>query len=231
MARLSARSYHPGVPSPSKNDRVRQSPTLPGPVERLVTEFGRLPGIGRRSAERLAFHIVKAEAADALRLAEALREVKQSVGHCSICFNFADDQLCALCAEPRRDATTVMVVEQPKDLITMEFTGMYRGLYHVLMGRINPLEGIGPGDLTIAEFLRRIDDPAANARGERVAEVILALNPTLEGDGTGLYLAAELGKRGVRVTRLARGLAPGSRLELANKAVLAEALEDRREMR
>ncbi|MBL8747009.1 MAG: recombination protein RecR [Phycisphaerae bacterium] len=199
-------------------------------MERLVAEFARLPGIGRRTAERLAFHIVKSDSSEALRLAEAVQEVKRSVKHCSVCFNFTDDRLCSICADPRRDASTVMVVEQPRDLIAMEFTGMYRGVYHVLMGRLSPLEGIGPGDLTFAELARRIDDPGLNSRGEVVAELILALNPTLEGDGTGLYVASELKSRKVKITRLARGLATGSRLELANKAVLSDALEERREV-
>lgn len=200
----------------------------PAPVDRLVGEFAKLPGIGRRSAERLAFHILKNSAPDASRLAEAILDVKRSVKHCGVCFNFTDDRVCALCADPRRDPSTVMVVEQPKDLLAMEFTGMYRGVYHVLLGRISPLEGVGPGDLTIDELLRRIDDPSRNAQGHAVGEVILALNPNLESDGTGLYLAQELKSRQVKVTRLARGLASGSTLELSQKAVLADALDGRR---
>jgi recombination protein RecR len=199
-------------------------------VERLVAEFARLPGIGRRTAERLAFHIVKSTVPDATRLADAVHNVKKTVKHCAVCFNFTDDRLCAICANPRRDAATIMVVEQPRDLIAMEFSGMYRGVYHVLMGRVSPLEGIGPEDLTVADLLARIDDPARNARETRVAEVILALNPTLESDGTALLLAEELRPRGVKVTRLARGLAAGARLELASKAVLADALEGRQSM-
>ncbi len=219
--------YNPRVPAKKEPPRLQAGSGLPGPVERLVAEFARLPGIGRRSAERLAFHIVKADGQDALRLADAVREVKRSVKHCEVCFNFTDDRVCPVCADPRRDAGTIMVVEQPKDLIAMEFTGMYRGVYHVLMGRISPLEGVGPGDLTIARLLKRLDEPTTNAQAGRVAEVILALNPTLEGDGTALYLAEEVRKRGVKCTRLARGLAAGSRIELAHKAVLADALEGR----
>lgn len=202
----------------------------PGPVERLVGEFARLPGIGRRTAERLAFHVVKSPATEALRLAEAVQEVKRSVKHCVVCFNFTDGRVCTICENPRRNASMIMAVEQPRDLIAMEFTGMYRGVYHVLMGRVSPLEGIGPEDLTIADLLRRIDDPAANARGVAVAEVILALNPTLESDGTALLLAEEFRSRRVKVTRLSRGLAAGARLELSSKAVLADALEGRQPM-
>jgi len=199
----------------------------PAPVDRLVAEFARLPGIGRRSAERLAFHIMKSSSPEALKLAEAIQEVKRSVKHCSICFNFTDESACALCMGTGRDASTIMVVEQPKDLLAMEFTGMFKGVYHVLMGRISPLEGVGPADVTIADLLRRIDEPARNAQGRAVSEVILALNPTLEGDGTAMYLAEELHQRSVKVTRLARGIASGSQLEMAHKSVLADALEGR----
>lgn len=215
-----------GVKKPYREPGV----SYPGPVERLVDEFARLPGIGRRTAERLAFHVVKSPPAEALRLAEAVQEVKRSVKHCAVCFNFTDDRVCAICADPRRDAATVLVVEQPKDLLAMEFTGMYRGVYHVLMGRVSPLEGIGPGDLTVADLLARVDDPGRNARATPITEVVLALNPTLEGDGTALLLHEELRPRRVRVTRLARGLPAGARLETAHKAVLADALEGRREM-
>lgn len=199
-------------------------------MERLVAAFSKLPGIGRRSAERMTFHILKAPESEALALADAIREIKRSVKHCAVCFNFTDDRLCAICSDPRRDASTVMVVEEPKDLIAMEFSGMYRGVYHVLMGRLSPLDGIGPDDLTLADLLRRVDDPTANARGERVAEVILAMNATLEGDGTALLVAGELNTRPVKVTRLARGLPAGGRLDLANKAVISDAIEGRRPM-
>lgn len=178
----------------------------------------------------MTFHILKAPESEALALADAIREIKRSVKHCAVCFNFTDDRLCAICSDPRRDASTVMVVEEPKDLIAMEFSGMYRGVYHVLMGRLSPLDGIGPDDLTLADLLRRVDDPTANARGERVAEVILAMNATLEGDGTALLVAGELNTRPVKVTRLARGLPAGGRLDLANKAVISDAIEGRRPM-
>ncbi|MBX3358731.1 MAG: recombination mediator RecR [Phycisphaeraceae bacterium] len=213
----------------------------PGTVERLIEEFARLPGIGRRSAERLAFHVLKADKPEALALSRAIEDVKLRVRHCAVCFNLADAEgdadrgLCGICAAAAgaaraRDAGLVMVVEQPKDLISLEQTGMYRGVYHVLMGRMSPMDGVGPGDLTVADLLRRIDEPGINCGGVAVREVILGLNPTLEADGTALYLAEELGKRAVKVTRLARGLPTGSQLEFANKAVLADAIEGRRPM-
>ncbi len=202
----------------------------PAPVERLIVELGRLPGIGRRSAERLAFHLLKASADEAMALSGAIADLKRSVRHCSVCFNLTDEDPCAICGDARRDRSKVLVVEQPKDLIAIEQTGMYRGLYHVLMGRLSPLDGVEPEDLTIPALLRRVDDAAKNAGGEAVAEVILGLNPTLEGDGTAMYLLDELSGRGVTVTRLARGLPAGGSLEFANKAVLADAIEGRQEM-
>jgi recombination protein RecR len=240
---------------------ARPVAAYPESVERLIREFAALPGIGRRSAERLAFHVLKANAPDALRLARAIEDVKSRTRHCAVCFNLADADasstsssttstaasrptrtLCSICAAAGtapgaaagRDASLVMVVEQPRDLIALEQTGLYRGVYHVLMGHLSPMDGIGPGDLTIAELLRRVEDRSANcgvaddgSPGRPVREVVLGLNPTLEADGTALYLAAELEKRGVKVTRLARGLPTGSQLEFASKAVLADAIEGR----
>jgi len=205
---------------------------------RLVDELARLPGIGRRSAERLAFHILRSPRDHAMTLSRAIADAKQNVRPCRVCSNLAgapgDPQgsMCSVCGDPRRDRAMVMVVEQARDLIALEQTAMYRGVYHVLMGRLSPLEGVGPGDLTTADLLRRVDEPSANdpAGGAPVREVILALNPTLEGDGTAMYLAEELSKRGVKVTRLARGVPTGSQLEYANKAVLADAIEGRRPM-
>jgi recombination protein RecR len=193
-------------------------------VDRLVAEFNHLPGIGRRSAERLAFYILRSDEQTAMGLARAISDVKKTVRHCRVCSNLSDSDLCAICAQDGRDRTRVLVVEQPKDLIALEQTGMYHGLYHVLMGRLSPLDGVGPGDLTVAELLRRIDNSAENPGGIAVAEVILGLNPTIEGDGTGLYLAQELKPRNIKVSRLARGLPSGSQLEFANKAVLADAI-------
>lgn len=220
-------------PARSTPDAISSSSgagAYPPSVDRLIAEFARLPGIGRRSAERLAFHVLKSPRDEAERLADSIHAVKRSVRHCAICFNFTDGDRCALCDDARRDASLVLVVEQPRDLIALEQTGMYRGVYHVLLGRLSPLDGIGPAELTIADLLRRVDDPASNARGQTVKEVILGLNPTLEGDGTALYLAEELRSRAVRVSRLARGLPSGGSLEFANKAVLADAIEGRQSL-
>lgn len=202
----------------------------PAAVERLIAEFSRLPGVGRRSAERLAFYILKSDEPTATALARAIHDVKMLVRHCRVCSNFSDRDLCAVCDDPRRDRTRVLIVEQPKDLIALEQTGMYRGLYHVLMGRLSPLDGIGPGDLTTDDLFRRVEHPEGNPGGTRIEEVILGLNPTVEGDGTSMYLAEQLKARGVRVSRLARGLPTGSSLEFANRAVLADAIQGRRSM-
>lgn len=208
----------------------RSTSAYPEAVDRLVDELSRLPGIGRRSAERIAFHVLKGDEPAALRLSRAIADVKQTVTHCSVCSNLTHDSPCPICADVSRDRSRVLVVEQPKDLIALEQTGMYRGLYHVLMGRLSPLDGVGPGELTIDRLLGRIDSSADNPGGEVVEEVILGLNPTLEGDGTGLYLAEQLKSKPVRVTRLARGLPTGGQLEFASKAVLADAIQGRQPM-
>lgn len=202
----------------------------PESVDRLLAEFARLPGVGRRSAERLAFHILKSSREDAMRLADAISDVKSSVRHCAICFNFTEHDPCPICANPRRQRSTILVVEQPKDAISLERTGMFRGVYHVLLGRLSPLDGVTPRDLTIAELLARVDHPDRNCGGEPVREVVLGLNPNLEGDGTALYIADQLRSRSVSISRLARGLPSGSQLEYANKAVLADAIEGRQPM-
>ena len=207
------------------------SSAYPAPVRELLEELARLPGIGRRSAERLALHLLKSDAADAMSLADAIARVKTEVGQCPVCFNFTDGDACAVCRDERRDPSMVLVVEQPRDLISLEQTGMYRGVYHVLLGRISPLEGVSEGDLTIGALIARIDTPERNAGGAKVEEVILGLNPTLEGDGTALYLQQVVAKRDVKVSRLARELPTGSQLEYANNAVLADAILGRHSLR
>jgi recombination protein RecR len=200
------------------------------PIERLIEQFMTLPGIGRRSAERIAFHILKSNREDALRVSEAIADVKNKVRHCRICWNLTDEDPCRICADPRRDASIVLVVEQPKDLISLEQTGSFGGVYHVLTGRLDPLGGVEPGDLTIADLLARVDDAARNCRGIPVAEIVLGLNPDMEGDSTALFLSEQLTSRGVNVTRLARGLPAGSNLEFVSRAVLVDAIQGRRPM-
>ena len=219
-----------GAKASATSGPVARASAYPAPVDRLIAELNRLPGIGRRSAERLAFHLLKASTDEAMGLASAIAELKKTVKHCSVCFNLTDEDPCVICADARRDRGTVLVVEQPRDLIALEQTGMYRGTYHILMGRLSPLDGVEPEDLTISALLARIADPAKNAGGERVTEVILGLNPTLEGDGTAMFLHDQLAGRDIRVSRLARGLPSGGSLELANKAVLADAIAGRQRM-
>jgi len=211
-------------------NETRATSSYPDSVQQLITELSRLPGVGRRTAERMAFWVLKSERDEALRLADAIRQVKERVRHCTICWNLTDSDPCAICADPRRDASLVLVVEQPRDLVSMEQAGMFRGIYHVLMGRIDPLDGVGPESLTVADLVRRVRDPAKNARGIPIAEVILGMNPDLEGDTTGLVVAERLRDGGVRVTRLARGLPSGSNIEFASRAVLADAIAGRRDL-
>jgi len=218
-------------PTPQRAAGASRASGYPEPVERLVNAFAKLPGVGKRSAERLAFWVLTATADEALELARAVEAVKQDVHHCSQCFNLTDTDPCAICSDPRRDRGLVLVVEQPRDLIALEQTSLHRGVYHVLLGRLSPLEGVGPEELTVARLLARVEDPAKNSGAEPVREVVLGLNPTLEGDGTALYLSEELSKRGVAVTRLARGLPAGGALEYASKAVLADALAGRQPVR
>jgi recombination protein RecR len=191
-------------------------------VGRLVEEFNRLPGIGRKSADRLANHILSCPAGDALALAEAIRAVKESVKRCSICFNLTETEVCRICRDPRRDSSIVCVVEQPRDVVALESSGAFQGLYHVLGGRIAPLEGVGPEDLTIHQLVQRV-------RKNGVKELVMATNPTLEGDGTALFITNVLQDDDVQVTRLARGIASGSVLEFANREMLADALRGRQQ--
>lgn len=192
-------------------------------VQRLIDEFARLPGIGKKSAERLAYHVLRVPPQEALGLAEAIRAVKENVRYCRECSNLAEGELCEICQDPRRDPTQLCVVEQPRDLMALEAAGAYRGLYHVLLGRLAPLEGVGPEQLTIDRLLDRV-------RQGTVREVIMGTNPTLEGDGTALYISNLLQDFPVEVTRLARGLTTGSVLELANKEMLSEAMSGRQRL-
>ena len=248
-------------------------------MNRLVALLSRLPGIGKRSAERVAFHLLKQPGEEVTQLAQAIIDLKRNTKQCSICFNVAEADPCPICCDERRDRGLVLVVEQPNDLVSIEQTGMFKGVYHVLMGRIAPLDGIGPGDLTVDELLERVVrgqksevrgqkpevrsqksevgnqnpsqdaalkaanlEPATqnselrthnaeprtqNSSAPPIHEIIIGTNPTLEGDGTALYLQRELAKLGVKVTRLARGLPHGSHMALVSKAVLADALMGR----
>ncbi len=209
---------------------LRDSKGTPEPVRRLLDGLTRLPGVGKRSAERIAFFIIKDNLDDSIQLSQSIEDVKKRVVCCDICNNIADTAPCLICLDDQRDASKVLVVEQPRDLIQLESTGMYTGIYHVLSGRIDPLAGVEPNDLTIDALINRVDDASLNARNVRIQEVILGLNPNLEGDSTSLYLASELAKRGVKVTRLARGLPSGSQIEYANTQVLADAIAGRKGM-
>jgi recombination protein RecR len=189
-------------------------------VTRLIEEFAKLPGIGKKSAERLAYHILRVSSTEAMGLSDAIRSVKQNVRYCRTCYNLTEHEECEICRDPRREATLLCVVEQPRDLMALEQAGTYHGLYHVLLGRIAPLEGVGPEQLTIDALVERV-------RKGGFQEVIMATNPTLEGDGTALYLSSLLAEVPVSVTRLARGITTGSVLEFANKEILADALAGR----
>ena len=189
-------------------------------VARLIEEFNRLPGIGRKSAERLANHILSCSVGEANALADAVRDVKTSVKRCTVCFNLTEHEVCGICQDPRRDPSVVCVVEQPKDVVALESSGVFAGRYHVLGGRIAPLEGIGPENLTIHQLVRRV-------RQDGVKEIVMATNPTLEGDGTALFITNLLENEDVKITRLARGIASGSVLEFANREMLADALKGR----
>jgi recombination protein RecR len=196
-------------------------------LRKLMEMLARLPGVGSRSAERMAFHLLKGSREDALALSDAIRAVKDQVRHCSICFNLTERDPCSICADAARDHGLICVVEQPKDLLQLESTGIYRGVYHVLLGRIAALENITPADLTIPRLLDRVKPGPTGA--SPVREIILATNPTMEGDGTALFLQQELGYVApqVAVTRLARGLPAGAQIEYSNKAILADALTGR----
>lgn len=197
--------------------------SMPESLNRLMAELTRLPGIGPRSAERIAFHLLRAPRDEALALANAVRDIKQNLRHCGSCFNLTEHDPCSICSDPSRDRSLVVVVEQPRDLMLLEQTGLVRGHYHVLMGHIAPLEGIEPADLTIDALVARV-------RKGGIDEVLLATNPTMEGDGTALHIHSVLAPLGVKVSRLARGLAVGSQVEYASRAMLEAAITGRTPM-
>ncbi len=191
-------------------------------VVHLIEQISKLPGIGRKSAERIAYFLLREPAETAFQLADAIRAVKENVRHCRRCFNLAEGELCEICCDPSRKTNVICVVEQPRDLIAIENTGVYHGLYHVLLGHLAPLEHVGPEDLTIRQLIQRVQD-------EPIEEIIMATNPTTEGDGTALYISNQLSQFPVKVTRLARGVTPGSVIEFANKEILTDALEGRQQ--
>lgn len=196
--------------------------STPEPIQRLIEAFHRLPGVGPKSAQRLAYHILRAPEQEARALADALLDVKRRIHLCSVCMNITEQDPCSYCTDERRDHKTVCVVEQALDLLAIERSG-YRGLYHVLHGVLNPMDGIGPEDIHIRELILRLQDGVAQ-------EVIMATNPSLEGEATAMYIQRLIGPAGVKVTRLARGLPSGADLEYTDDVTLARALEGRREI-
>lgn len=192
-------------------------------VTNVIEQFAKLPGIGRKSAERLAYHILRVNKGEALALADAIRGVRENVQYCSVCFGLAEQEECEVCRDPKRDRSLLCVVEQPRDVMQLEQTNVYGGLYHVLLGRVSPLEGVGPDDLTIEPLVERI-------RTGEFREVIMATNPTVEGDGTSLYISNLLSEMVVEITRLARGITSGSVLEFTNKEILTDALSGRQKL-
>ena len=194
-----------------------------GAVADLVDQLGRLPGIGRKSAERLAFHLLRVSESEALALSEAIRRVRQDVHYCSQCFNLSESENCLICSDPGRDQTRLCIVEQPRDLMSLEQSAAFKGVYHVLLGRIAPLDGIGPDQLTIEPLVDRV-------RKGNFVEVIMATNTTIEGDGTALYISNLLSEFPVEITRLARGITAGSVLEYANREMITDALSGRQKL-
>lgn len=192
-------------------------------VGRLIDQLSKLPGIGKKSAERLTYHILRVHESEAFELANAIREVRENVRYCKTCFNLSESDECLICLDPRRDTTQICIVEQPRDLIALEQAGVYRGLYHVLLGRIAPLDGIGPDQLTINQFVERV-------RTGNFSEVIMATNPNVEGDGTAYFIGNLIEEFPVNITRLARGVTSGSVLEHTNKEILADALSGRQNL-
>lgn len=193
------------------------------PIARLLDELERLPGIGPKSAQRLAYYILRTDEESATRLADSIVEVKRTIHFCPRCFNFAEGELCGICADPERDSSAICVVEEPRDVVAIERTGEFRGLYHVLQGAISPIDGIGPEQLRVRELVDRL-------AGGEVTEVVMATNPNVEGETTAVYLSRLVKPLGIRVTRIASGLPVGGDLEYADEVTLGRALEARREM-
>lgn len=206
---------------------MAKEPLYPPSVVKLIEEFAKLPGIGKRSAERLAFHSLSVSREEAMALALAIRDARKNLRACSRCFNIAEGELCAVCADPARDSSAICVVELPRDAIALEKAGVYNGLYHILQGRISPASGVGPADIRVAELKARLKK--AEAEGAPVHEVILATRPSAEGDATAEYLAGVLKGPGVKISRLARGLATGADLENAAPSSIIYAFQGRRE--
>jgi recombination protein RecR len=192
-------------------------------VSKVIEEFAKLPGIGRKSAERLAYHVLRVPKSEALALADAIRAVRENVRYCATCFNLAESEQCSICADARRDRTQLCVVEQPRDLMALEQAGVFRGVYHVLLGRIAPLDGVGPDQLTLPQLVQRVRQGA-------FTEIVMATNPTVEGDGTALHISNLLAEFPVSITRLARGITTGSILEYTNKEILADAIAGRQRL-
>ena len=204
-------------------------PELAQPIVRLIDEFAKLPGIGRKSAERLAYYILRVKTDEALALSNAIREVKLNVHQCKNCFNLSEEDYCPICQDKSRNERQICVVEQPQDLIALENTGVYRGLYHVLQGRLSPLNKIGPEDLTIASLIRRVERLVNHSSpNDSEIELVMATNPTVEGDATAAHIVNLLAGKKVKISRLARGIALGAMVEFTNREVLSDAINERR---
>lgn len=199
------------------------NPAYTDSLNELIDQFRKLPGIGSKTAERLAFFILKTDSESALAFADSIRKVKTNIQQCRVCFNLSESERCRICLDPNRDKSVICVVEQPKDVISLEKTGMCKWVYHVLNGHIAPLDGVDPSDLTIDELVSRV-------RSGDVDEVVMATNPNMEGDGTSLYISSLLSPLGVRITRLARGLPTGSSIEYASGSILADAIQGRQKL-
>ena len=213
----------PAAACPAFRSNPGREQVYEGVVQDLIDELGRLPNVGPKSAQRIAFHLLNADATDVKRLAQVLLEVKEKVRFCSICGNVAEDDECKICRDPRRDLAVICVVEEPKDVVAIEKTREFRGRYHVLGGAISPIEGVGPDDLRVRELMTRLADGTVN-------ELILATDPNLEGEATATYLARLVKPMGLRVTRLASGLPVGGDLEYADEVTLGRAFEGRRQL-